>query len=92
MKMKIYIYLYIYIFSFNRAYEILRKSREELTREELDHIREQVQSLKENLQKKREKKALKLCTDSGINLSTERLQALSTTDHHNDELFDSSDL
>ena len=48
--------------------------------------------MKENLQKKREKKALKLCSDSGINLSTERLQALSTTDHHNDELFDSSDL
>ena len=76
----------------NRAYEILRKSREELTREELDHIREQVKSFKENLQKKREKKALKLCTDSGINLSTERLQELSTTDHHNDGLFESSDL
>ena len=76
----------------NKAYENLRKVRQELTREELDHIREQVKTSKETLHRKRVKKALKLCADSGKDISTERLQDLQAADHHHDEIFDSSDL
>ena len=38
------------------------------------------------------KKATKLCNESGIALTNERLAELQTTDHHDHELFDSSDL
>ena len=62
--------------TYRRAYEILQRTRHELTREEMDHIRGQIRSCKEALQRKREKKVVALCKDSGINLSTEMLQDL----------------
>ena len=58
----------------------------------MDHIRGQIRSCKEALQMKREKKVVALCKDSGINLSTEMLQDLKTTDHHSHDLFNSIDL
>ena len=78
--------------TYNDAYEMLRRERRNLFKEELDHIREGMKKVKETLERKRKKKAAKLCSESGMALTNERLAELHTTDHHDEELFDSSDL
>ena len=74
------------------AYDLLRRARSNLAKEELEHITDQVKKCKESLERKRIRKATKLCKETGIDASADNLDALRTFDHHQDELFDGEDL
>ena len=74
------------------AYDILQQFRPDLTREELEHIRDRIQETNEALHRTRVSKASNLCREAGLEWTRNRAAQLSTTSHHRNCLFNGTDL
>ena len=74
------------------AYDILQQFRLDLTREELEHIRDRIQETNEALHRTRVSKASNLCRKAGLEWTRNRAAQLSTTSHHRNCLFNGTDL
>ena len=63
----------------DRAYDLLRTSRSQLTQQEMEHIKEQLAKQHKVLQEKRWKKARKICESNGMSWTLERSEQLRTS-------------
>ena len=74
------------------AYDILKLFRPDLTRDELEHIRDRVQKTSETLYRARVNKASNLCRRAGLEWTRNRAAQLNTSSHHRNCLSDGTDL
>ena len=74
------------------AYGILRRERPQLTREEMEHVRERLTMIHQSLLETRRKQILSLCLRRKIEVNNRLLKGLEKRQHHDSELFSGNDL
>ena len=70
----------------------MKQFRPDLTRDELEHIRDRVRETSETLYRTRVNKASNLCRRAGLEWTRNRAAQLNTTSHHRNCLFDGTHL